>query len=134
DVIGSSYYPFWTKKTVAEFVSFAGKVLDRYPGKEMMVMETGYAWNPTLPSGYPGQLKDNGPYPAMTKEGQKAFMKELIDGIRSDGRILGFLYWDPIFIEVPGIGWELGAGNVVSNTTLFDFEGNALPVFEAFRQ
>ena len=134
DVIGSSYYPFWTKKTVAEFVSFAGKVLDRYPGKEMMVMETGYAWNPTLPSGYPGQLKDNGPYPAMTKEGQKAFMKELIDGIRSDGRILGFLYWDPIFIEVPGIGWELGGGNVVSNTTLFDFQGNALPVFEAFKQ
>lgn len=134
DVIGSSYYPFWTKKTVAEFVSFAGKVLDRYPGKEMMVMETGYAWNPTLPSGYPGQLKDNGPYPAMTKEGQKAFMAELIDGLRSDGRILGFLYWDPIFIEVPGIGWELGGGNVVSNTTLFDFQGNALPVFEAFKQ
>lgn len=43
------------------------------------------------------------------------------------------LDWDPIFIEVPGIGWELGAGNVVSNTTLFDFQGNALPVFEAFK-
>ncbi len=134
DVIGSSYYPFWTKKTVGEFISFARKVLDRYPGKEMMVMETGFAWNPTLPSGYPGQLKDNGPYPAMTKEGQKAFMQELIEGIRSDERILGFLYWDPIFIEVPGIGWELGGGNVVSNTTLFDFQGNALPVFEAFKQ
>ena len=134
DVIGSSYYPFWTKKTVGEFISFARIVLDRYPGKQMMVMETGFAWNPTLPSGYPGQLKDNGPYPAMTKEGQKAFMQELIEGIRSDERILGFLYWDPIFIEVPGIGWELGGGNVVSNTTLFDFQGNALPVFEAFKQ
>ncbi len=97
-------------------------------------METGYAWNPTLPSGYPGQLKDNGPYPAMTKEGQKAFMQELLDGIRSEKRILGVLYWDPIFIEVPGIGWELGGNNVVSNTTLFDFQGNALPVFEAFKQ
>lgn len=134
DVIGASYYPFWTGKTVAEFISFAGKVLDRYPDKTLMVMETGYAWNPTLPSGWPGQLKDNGPYPDMTKEGQKAFMKELIDGIRSDGRILGFLYWDPIFIEVPGLGWELGAQNVVSNTTLFDFQGNALPVFDVFKQ
>ncbi len=134
DVIGSSYYPFWTKKTVAEFIGFARKVLDRYPDKEMMVMETGFAWNPTLPSGYPGQLKDNGPYPAMTKEGQKAFMQELLDGIRSEKRILGVLYWDPIFIEVPGIGWELGGNNVVSNTTLFDFQGNALPVFEAFKQ
>ena len=70
----------------------------------------------------------------MTKEGQKAFMQELLDGIRSEKRILGVLYWDPIFIEVPGIGWELGGNNVVSNTTLFDFQGNALPVFEAFKQ
>lgn len=70
----------------------------------------------------------------MTKQGQKAFMEQLIAGIRSNQRILGFLYWDPIFIDVPGIGWELGGENVVSNTTLFDFQGNALPVFEAFKQ
>ena len=134
DVIGTSYYPYWTKKTVQQFTSFATTVLERYPGKTMMVMETGYAWNPTRPNGYAGQLKDNGPYADMTKQGQKAFMEQLIAGIRSNQRILGFLYWDPIFIDVPGIGWELGGENVVSNTTLFDFQGNALPVFEAFKQ
>ena len=132
DVIGASYYPYWTGKTVEEFSDFAVKVLERYPDKQMMVMETGYAWNKTLPNGYPGQLKDNGPYKDISPAGQKAFMARLIDAIRANERILGVLYWDPIFIEVPGIGWELGAGNVVSNTTLFDFDGNALEVFEAF--
>ncbi|MCR4859737.1 MAG: arabinogalactan endo-1,4-beta-galactosidase, partial [Bacteroidales bacterium] len=134
EVIGTSYYPNSSTRDVAWLMAFSDSVLTRFPGKEMMVMETGYSWNPTLPSGRPGQLRNNGPYPDLTPEGQKAFMEEMIAGIRADERILGVLYWDPIFIEVPGIGWELGGPNVVSNTTLFDFEGNALPVFEAFRQ
>ena len=134
DVIGTSYYPFWTKKDVTQFMTFANQLLERYPSKDMIVMETGYAWNPTLPSGKSGQLKDNGPYPSMTKDGQKAFMQELVDALRTHPRILGFLYWDPVFIEVPGLGWELGASNVVSNTTLFDFQGKALPVLDVFKQ
>lgn len=133
DVIGSSYYPFWTKKTVAEFISFA-KVISAEFKKDIMLMETGYAWNPTLPSGWPGQLSDNGPYKEMTKAGQKAFMDELFGAIKSnpDAHVIGVLYWDPIFIPAGDAGWELGGQNVVSNTTLFDFEGNALPVFESF--
>lgn len=67
--------------------------------------------------------------------GQKNFMLELIKEIKQakDCRILGFLYWDPIFIEVEGMGWELGAKNYVSNTTLFDFEGNRLEALDAFK-
>lgn len=132
DVIGASYYPFWTGKTVREFGDFAMDVLERYPGKQMMVMETGYAWSRYLPNGYPGQLKDNGPYTDISPRGQRIFMAELLAEIRRKERILGVLYWDPVFIEVPGIGWELGGANVVSNTTLFDFGGRALEVFEAF--
>jgi len=32
---------------------------------------------------------------------------------------------------VPGLGWQLGARNVVNNTTLFDFTGHALPSLDA---
>ena len=62
-------------------------------------------------------------------------MKELFDSIKAvpKARIIGVLYWDPIFIPAGDTGWELGARNVVSNTTLFDFEGNALPVFDSFK-
>lgn len=88
-------------------------------------METGYSWDKTLPDNTPGQLAHNGPYPDFSPLGQKNFMLELIKEIKQakDCRILGFLYWDPIFIEVEGMGWELGAKNYVSNTTLFDLKG-----------
>ena len=136
DIIGTSYYPFWCKIDVATFMEFADQVLQAYPDKDMIIMETGYSWNPTLPDGKPGQLRDNGPYDDMTPAGQKAFMKEMVDAIDNypSHRILGFLYWDPVFIEVEGLGFVLGADNVVSNTTLFDFEGNALEVFDAFKR
>ena len=46
---------------------------------------------------------------------------------------MGDVYWDPVMIEVPGVGWELGADNVVSNTTLFDFEGHVNEVLDAYK-
>ena len=134
DIIGTSYYPFWTGKNVSQFISFAEKISAEMD-KDIMIMETGYAWNPTLPSGWPGQLQHNKPYTEMTPQGQLDFMNELFAAIDNSDkcRVVGVLYWDPIFIEAGDAGWETGGDNVVSNTTLFDFEGNALPVFDAFR-
>lgn len=62
-------------------------------------------------------------------------MYELFNGIKqaNGGRVIGDIYWDPVMIEVPGVGWELGAPNVVSNTTLFDFSGHALPSLKAYK-
>lgn len=141
DVIGPSYYPFWTKKTIEEAVDFFVYISEKYD-KDILVMETGYKWNPTLPNGTPGQLTNNGPYPEETSspEGQKNFMIALFNGLKSagNGRIIGDLYWDPIMIEVPGVGWAIREAddqpdvNVVSNTTLFDFDGKALPVHDAY--
>lgn len=134
DVIGASYYPFFTDKKAAEIREWADYIAEKFD-KDILLMEVGYAWNPTLPDGKTGQLGHNGPYPEMTKPGQKNFMLELMDEIKKSEncRILGLLYWDPIFIECGDLGWELGADNVVSNTTLFDFDGNALEVFDAFK-
>ena len=103
-----------------------------------MLMESGYNWNPTLPNGYPGQLSNNGPYDNIypsSPQGQKDFILELFSQIKNcnNGRVIGDLYWDPVMIAVPGVGWELGAPNVVANTTLFDFKGNSLPVLGAFK-
>jgi arabinogalactan endo-1,4-beta-galactosidase len=137
DIIGASYYPFWTKKTVAQLKTWAEYVSTKYQ-KDILVMETGYNWNPALPDGKAGQLSDNGPYNniySSSPEGQKDFLYECFNGIKSvkNGRVTGDLYWDPVMIEVPGVGWELGADNVVSNTTLFDFSGNSLPALKAFK-
>jgi arabinogalactan endo-1,4-beta-galactosidase len=137
DMIGASYYPFWTKKTVDEMRSWADYVSTKWD-KDIFIMETGYKWHPTLPDGVsPGQLADNGPYETIypsSPQGQHDFLIELVGGIKqvAGGRVKGFLYWDPIMIAVPGVGWELNAPNVVSNATLFDFDGHALKALEVF--
>ena len=134
DIIGTSYYPFWTKNTAAQMREWADYITAKFD-KDILIMETGYSWDKTLPDGTQGQLSDNGPYLDFSPLGQKNFMLEQIKEIKQakDCRILGFLYWDPIFIEVEGMGWELGAKNYVSNTTLFGYEGNRLEVLDAFK-
>lgn len=137
DMIGSSYYPFWTRKTAVQMREWADYTTAKFD-KDIFILESGYKWNETLPNGDLGQLADNGPYGSVytsSPQGQKNYLLELFNEIkRADkGRIIGCLYWDPIMIEVPGVGWELGAKNVVSNTTLFDFNGNALEAFNAFK-
>lgn len=141
DVIGSSYYPFWTGKSVAEMAQFCRAVTERYD-RDLLVMETGFNWAPKRHDGWPGQLENNGPYPAgmSSPEGQRDFMAELLAAMKATPRVLGLLYWDPIMIANPKVGWALKEGsgepgpNVVSNTTLFDFQGRALPVLDIWRQ
>jgi|GEM_PF-790287 len=142
DIIGPSYYPFWTDLTIEQNVEFCNYISDKYD-KDIMIMETGYNWNPVLPDGTIGQLNDNGPYPADTSspEGQKQFMINLFSALKSvnNGRVIGDLYWDPIMIATPGVGWAIKESddqpdlNVVSNTTLFDFDGRALPAMDAYK-
>jgi arabinogalactan endo-1,4-beta-galactosidase len=143
DIIGPSYYPFWTDLTIEQIVAFCNYFSEKYD-KDIMIMETGYNWNPALPNGTIGQLNDNGPYPADTSspQGQKEFMINLFNGLKSvnNGRVIGDLYWDPIMIAVPGVGWAIKEAddqpdlNVVSNTTLFDFGGKVLPAHDAYKQ
>lgn len=145
DVIGTSYYPYWTNQKPTMLNSLVNTMYNRY-GKETLIMETGYSWTQYRPSGryggnYEGQLQLNGSvYNEATKEGQKAFMQELQAVIQGNSHILGYLYWDPVMVEqkVNGswikTGWVQGGDNLVGNTTWFDYEGKALPVFEAIKE
>ena len=147
DIIGASYYPFYTKKNVEDIIPWFNELSNKY-GKKILIMETGYNWNPTKPDGWPGQLSDNGNEShESSPQGQKEFLDELFNGIRNaeNNCIIGDLYWDPVMIAYDGIGWAMERGqaedgsedkagdNVVSNTTLFDFDGKALPALNSFR-
>ena len=141
DVIGSSYYPFWTKKNVSQLAAFCRAVTSRYDS-DLLVMEAGFNFAPTRPDGWAGQLEHNGPYPAAmsSPQGQRDFMAELLGTMKATPRVLGVLYWDPIMIANRHVGWALKEGtgepgpNVVSNTTLFDFQGKALPVLDIWKR
>ncbi len=135
DVIGSSYYPFWTKKDIPTVTAFFNDLYRRF-GKKIMVMETGINWNPVTHDGVEGQLTGNGPVPyPQTPQGQHDYLVDLFAALKSvkDQAVLGVLYWDPVMIPAPGVGWEVGQPNVVSNTTLFAFDGRALPGLRAYR-
>lgn len=134
DIMGLSMYPFYTNMSATQMRMLSDKMVDCFD-KDIMYMETAVAWNPTLPDGYPGQIAHNGPYEEMSKLGQRDFISDLSNQIKlvKDGRVLGYIYWDPIFIAVPGLGYILGERNVVSNTTLFGFQGEWLPVFDAIK-
>jgi arabinogalactan endo-1,4-beta-galactosidase len=134
DVIGCSYYPFCTRLTSSQA---RAEINSWYPNfnKPVIIMETGYNWNPTTCNGRPGQLSNNGPEPYLsTPQGQRHFLLQCFNDLKlvTDGHCVGALYWDPVFICVPGQGWQNGAPNVVGNTTLFNFTGNALPSLDAF--
>ena len=134
DIIGCSYYPFWTQKTAEQARDMINSWYTIF-NKPVLIMETGYDWASNRCDGYTGQLANNGPEPfPSTPLGQKEFMLNCLNAIKmvNQGHCIGDLYWDPIFICVPGEGWELGQPNVVDNTTLFDFTGRALPALDAF--
>ncbi|MCH5184592.1 MAG: glycosyl hydrolase 53 family protein [Oscillospiraceae bacterium] len=151
DIIGSSYYPYWLNleitdknkmmdnRYVVKFYDYIAKKFD----KDIIIMETGYNFNEKRADGWGGQLENCGPYDdiyGQSESGQKAFMADLFAEIKSSetGRIIGDIYWDPLMINTNGkTGWAVNTGgwigpNVVSNTTLFGFDGKMLPVFDVY--
>ncbi len=149
DVVGMSYYPSWTKAPIENCVNVCKSAASRY-GVTTLIMETGYNWNPTKKNGYPGQLNDNATgytekYP-YTQEGQKNFLSDLFKQLEASGSCAGALYWDPAMIHVEDpanpneslSGWayredtDKPDGNVVENTTLFDFDGKAAAAVGAY--
>ncbi len=144
DIIGTSFYPFWTNKSAPRFAEFATTISQQF-GKPIMVMETGFNYQPEKGAGGTGQLEHNGPYgpvSASTPELQRDFMIELFNELQGvpGGMVIGDLYWDPIQIYAGGqTGWayfestDRADFNAIDNTTLFDTEGIALPVLDAYR-
>ncbi len=155
DVIGVSYYPFWTSKTahpsnvplsIDDVVSDFAKIIAEFD-KDVIIMETGYNWAEKRGDGYEGQLQDSGYYQDIygeSQEGQRAFLTELYAKLKqvAGGRCIGDMYWDPVMIDADEfykVGWakresdDYTEGNVVSNSTIFDFEGRAVAGQQAMR-
>jgi len=144
DMIGTSFYPYWTQKTATKFATFANDVAREF-NKPLMCMETAFNFTANTGSGRVGQLTNNGPYgdkESSTPELQRDFMIEFLNEIQGveNGMCVGSVYWDPIMIYANGkTGWayfeetDQADINVIDNTTLFDFQGRALPVLNTYK-
>ncbi len=147
DVIGVSYYPYYNKDySIDTVVNDFAKVINEFD-KDVIIMETGYNWSEKRGDGYEGQLEDCGYYQDIygeSQNGQRAFLTELYAKLRqvAGGRCIGDMYWDPVMVYDGGdytIGWAISEdggwtqGNVVSNSTIFDFTGKEVAGQRAMR-
>ncbi len=161
DVFGTSYYPYW-HGTLENLKSVLAGIQETY-GKQVMVLETSYAW--TLADGdFSGNTIGEGgayekPYP-ITVQGQVNEVTDVVAAINEIGGI-GVCYWEGAWIpaggssyaenaeawERYGCGWASSyageydpndagryyGGCACDNQTLFDFSGRALPSLAVFK-
>ena len=137
DVMAVSYYPYYNADiSIDNVVTEFNKCVTEL-GKDVMIMESGYNFAEKRSDGYEGQLQNNGYYQEIygeTVNGQRAFLTELYNKLKavSGGRCIGVSYWDPVMIT-DNVGWAIQEngdykqGNVITNSTIFDFKGRALP-------
>jgi arabinogalactan endo-1,4-beta-galactosidase len=127
DMIGLSYYPFFGNSLDHVKKTFEMAALTY--GKPIVIAETAYpfveapTWN--------GQRKSL--TRPLTPAGQKLFLEDLLQLVRATPHGLGggILYWYPESVppkNTLGRMWNDG------NAAMFDHDGNALPVFDVFRE
>ncbi len=148
DIIGLSYYPMW-HGTMEGLEYNLNDISKRY-NKDVVIVETAYAH--TLQDGdgagnvFISGDEQIGGYPA-TPQGQFDFINDLETIILNvaNKRGLGYFYWEPTWLPVPGAVWGTPAGvlyandsvtptNTWDNLTLFDFSGNALSSMKLLNQ
>ena len=108
DVFAASYYPFWhgTRENLAAVL---GQIRETY-GKQVMVMETSYAWTGadsdfsgnSISDGSAGIVKD---YP-FTVQGQARAVRDVIETVAGLDGGLGVVYWEGAWISVGTESWE----------------------------
>ncbi len=161
DVFGTSYYPYW-HGTLDNLKQVLSSIQETY-GKQVMVMETSYAYT-LLDGDFSGNTIGEGgayekPYP-ISLQGQVNEVTDVAAAMAEIGGI-GVCYWEGAWVPVGTSSWEENAarwekygsgwaasyageydpedagkyygGSACDNQALFDWEGRALPSLAVFR-
>ncbi|WP_455538581.1 glycosyl hydrolase 53 family protein [Terrisporobacter sp.] len=112
DVLGSSYYPYWStweKANTPEKLTEVQKLAADY-GKLFVVLESGWVTTTKDADGTPnsiGESDDTSAY-QVNAQGQVDMLKDLYTTVGNQKNGLGAFYWEPAWIPVkPGwANWE----------------------------
>lgn len=136
DILGLSYYPYW-HGTLTNLKNNLDDLAERY-NKDVIVVECAYPFTLEYSDGS-GRLRDRkwvheGYEP--TPDGQYRYLRDLINIVKSvpGNRGKGVFYWAPEWMS--NRNWEVKKGgmNHWEYLAMFDFDGNALKAFEAFKE
>jgi arabinogalactan endo-1,4-beta-galactosidase len=123
DLIGLSYYPKWSKETIAGLQATMNRLHRRY-GVDVLVAETAYPWTLDYADTMPNLLGQDSLLPAYpaTPGGQSRYLADLTQAVIAANGV-GVIYWEPAWVSTAcrtpwgqGSGWE--------NATFFDFHKN----------
>ena len=109
DVLGSSYYPYWSvneKANTPETLAKVQKLAADY-GKLFVVLETSWLTTVKDADGTPnsvGEWDNTSAYP-LTAQGQANMLKDLYTTLGNQDNGLGAFYWEPAWIPVKA-GWN----------------------------
>lgn len=128
DVLGFSFYPaFSPNVTVAEAGKIVSRLVWKYSGKEVMLLETGWKWTDEGADDYPNFL-GNSPVIALpvSEQGQLDFLNALKQTLRTNGATAMF-YWEPAWISSQMCD-RWGMGSSYENASFFDFNNQNRPL------
>ncbi|HAI84784.1 MAG TPA: arabinogalactan endo-1,4-beta-galactosidase [Chitinophagaceae bacterium] len=127
DIVGVSHYQQWSTLSSMEDVALFVTNLKQLSGnKQVMVVETAYAWTNGFADNYPNIITTqpwNG-YGVSKTEQQRYLTTLTQQVIRGGGS--GVMYWEPAWIT-SGMRDLWNTGSPWENATLFDFDGKLLP-------
>jgi arabinogalactan endo-1,4-beta-galactosidase len=87
DIIAESFYPPWGHGTLDDLWDNMQRCAQRYPGRQFLVIETGYN-----PSHTPNNT--DMPWP-ITPQGRLQFLVDMVNTVRKAPNGLGVVYWAP---------------------------------------
>ena len=147
DIIGMSYYPWW-HGPVEHVRTNMEDLIARY-NKPVLLVETAFPFThengDSLTNSYSSVAPIEGYQ--VSVNGQAQFLVDIMSIVNElpNNMGLGIYYWEPAWLPIQGATWSTNAGmeytgdqselgNSWENQALFDFEGNALPSLEVFKQ
>ncbi|MEK7256446.1 MAG: glycosyl hydrolase 53 family protein, partial [Bacteroidota bacterium] len=127
DILGMSYYWAWHKPTtIADAGNVVAQMKQLYPGKEVMIFETGYIWTTANNDNAGNIITETHPnYAPASPENQKKWLVDLSQEVINKGGN-GVIYWEPAWVS--STCWTpWGQGSHQEHATFFDFQNNLLP-------
>lgn len=127
DVIGMSYYWAWHQPTdIADAANVVAQLKQTYPGKEVMIFETGYIWTTQSNDSANNIISQTHPnYSPASPENQRQWLVDMTQAVIEKGAS-GVMYWEPAWVSSTCFT-QWGQGSHQEHATFFDFDSNMLP-------
>lgn len=126
DIIGLSYYWAWHKPTsIADAGNVVTQLRQQYPGKDVMIFETGYIWTTQSNDNAANIISEVHPsYAPASPENQRRWLVDMTQEVINKGA-KGVMYWEPAWVSSPcWTPW--GQGSHQEHATFFDFQNNLI--------